>query len=89
MDPADLATRSIEASKLKESTGHRCPKSLYNSLTTVTDDRDTDAEIFPDDPEVRKDSNVLGTHVDVCSTIGSDRSAGFQNGQNFKVQSQS
>ena len=58
VNPADLATRSIEASKLKESTWHKGPKFLYNSLTTVTNDRNTDGEIFPDDPEVRKDSNV-------------------------------
>ena len=77
LNPADLATRSIEASKLKESTWHRGPKFLYNSLTTVTNDRDTDAEIFPDDPEVRKDSNVLATHVEVCSTIGSERFSRF------------
>ena len=71
LNPADLATRSIEASKLKESTWHSGPKFLYSSLTTVTDDRDTDAKIFSDDPEVRKNSNVLATHVEVCSTIGS------------------
>ena len=38
LNPADLATKSIEASKLKESMWHRGPKFLYNSLTTVTDD---------------------------------------------------
>ena len=77
LNPADLATRSIEASKLKESTWHRGPKFLNNSLTTVTDDRDTDAEIFSDDPEVRKDLNVSATHVEVCSTIGSERFSRF------------
>ena len=72
LDPADLPTRSIaiEASKLKESTWHAGPKFPYNSLTTVSNDRETDAEIFPDDLEVLKDSNVLATHVEVCSTIG-------------------
>ena len=77
LNPSDPATRSIEASKLKESTWHRGPKFLNNSLTTVTDDRDTDAEIFSDDPEVRKDLNVSATHVEVCSTIGSERFSRF------------
>ena len=77
LNPADLATRSIEASKLKESTWHKSPKFLYNHLTTVTNNRDTDSEIFPDDPEVRKNSNVLATHVEVCSTIGSERFSRF------------
>ena len=31
-----------------------------------------DAEIFPEDPEVSKDLNVLATHIDVCLTIGSE-----------------
>ena len=77
LNPAYLATWSIQASKLKESTWHTGPKFLYKSLTTVTNDRDTDAEILPDDPELRKDSNVLVTHVEVCSTIGSERFSGF------------
>ena len=62
---------------MKESTWHKGPKFLYNNLTTVTNDSHTDAEIFPGDPEMRKDSNVLATHVEVCSIIGSERFSRF------------
>ena len=33
--------------------------------------------MFPEDLEVRKDLNILATHVEVCSTIGSERFSWF------------
>ena len=42
-----------------------------------TNYRDTDAEVFPEDPEVCRDLNILATDVEVCSTIGSERFSWF------------
>ena len=36
-----------------------------------------DAEIFPEDPEVLKDLNILATHIEVCLTTGSERFSWF------------
>ena len=79
LNPADLATRSVEEGDLKESMWHRGPKFLYNSdLLTSTHNGESTTEILPDDPEVHK-IKVFTTHmhVEARMTIGSERFSRF------------
>ena len=72
LNPADLATRSVEASDLKESIWHTRPKFLYNSdLTTSTHNGESTTEILWDDPEVHK-IKVFTAHVEAHTTIRSE-----------------
>ena len=79
LNPADLATRSVEAGDLKGSMWLRGPKFLYNSdLLASTHNGELITEILPDDPEVRK-IKVFTTHmhVEARMTIGSERFSRF------------
>ncbi|KAL9974183.1 hypothetical protein ACROYT_G011194 [Oculina patagonica] len=77
-NPADLATRSVEAKDLKESTWHTGPKFLYNSdLTTSIQEGNIAAEVLADDPEERSDVKALATKVEPCTSLGSERFSRF------------
>ena len=70
LNPADLATRSVEASNLKESMWLTGPKFLYNSDPTASNHNGkTTAEILQGDLKVRKDVKVFTTHVETCTTL--------------------
>ena len=86
LNPADLATRSVEGSDLKESMWHTGPKFLYNSDPTASNHNgETTAEILPEDPEVRKDVKVFATHVEARTTlIGSERFSRFSKWSNLQ-----
>ena len=76
-NPADLATRSLEADDLKESTWHSGPKFLYKSdLATSTQEENSSAEML-NDPEVRSDVKSYATRVEKCTSIGSERFSRF------------
>ncbi|XP_078346784.1 uncharacterized protein LOC144632053 [Oculina patagonica] len=77
-NPADLATRLVEAKDLKESTWHTGPKFLYNSdLTTSIQEGNIAAEVLADDPEERSDVKALATKVEPCTSLGSERFSRF------------
>lgn len=77
-NPADLATRSVEAKDLKESTWHTGPKFLYDSdLTSSTQEGNIAAEVLADDPEERSDVKALASKVEPCTSLGSERFSRF------------
>ena len=77
-NPADLATRSLEADDLKESTWHSGSKFLYKSnLATFTQEGNSAAEMLTNDPKVRSDAKAYATRVEKCTNIGSERFSRF------------
>ena len=72
LNPADLATRSVEANNLKDSTWHMGPKFLHNNGLTTTQDGGTAAKPLPQDPEVRPNVQVLATQMAVGENLKSD-----------------
>lgn len=77
LNPADLATRSVEANNLKDSTWHMGPKFLHNNGLTTTQDGETAAKPLPQDPEVRQNVQVLATQMAVGENLKSDRFSRF------------
>ncbi|KAK3706058.1 hypothetical protein QZH41_004150, partial [Actinostola sp. cb2023] len=59
VNPADLATRSVQASDLEDSTWHKGPKFLHNTDSAASTKEGEIAEIAADDPEVRLETSPM------------------------------
>ncbi|KAK3742103.1 hypothetical protein QZH41_020261, partial [Actinostola sp. cb2023] len=77
VNPADLATRSVQASDLEDSTWHKGPKFLHNTDSAASTKEGEIAEIAADDPEVRLEVKVLLTQAEACTMLGSKRFSRF------------
>ena len=78
LNPADLATRSVEANDLGDSTWHTGPTFLHNNgPNTETEDGKTAAEPLQQDPEVRQNVQVLTTQLAVTENLESGRFSRF------------
>ena len=86
LNPADLATRSIEASDLQASAWHTGPKFLLKSdPSTASDKGNAAAEMLPDDAEERPHVKVLATCVETRTALGAERFNRFSNWATLKV----
>ena len=72
LNPADLATRSVDAQNLKDSVWHRGPNFLHNEDAVVDSTSDTSTDPAVDDPEVRPALKVLTTQVLPNKTLGTN-----------------
>ena len=78
LNPADLATRSVDAQNLKDSVWHRGPNFLHNEDAVVDSTSDTlSADPAVDDPEVRPALKVLTTQVLPNKALGTNRFSKF------------
>lgn len=83
LNPADLATRSVKASLLKDSTWLNGPKFLQNRSPSETDL--TTLELAAEDPELRPDITTSATHVKLVAhtNLGTTRFLRFSRWPNL------
>ena len=83
LNPADLATRSVKASLLKDSTWLNDPKFLQDQSTSETDT--TTVELAAEDPELRPNITTLTTHAKFVSytNLGATRFLRFSRWSNL------
>ena len=77
-NPADLATRSVQAQNLKDSIWHSGPQFLYHHGSSVNETISSDASLpTEDDPEVRPLVKSLATRVLQNKSLGTSRFSRF------------
>ena len=77
-NPADLATRSVQAQNLKDSIWHSGPRFLYHHGSSVNGTISSDASLpTEDDPEVRLLVESLVTEVLQNTSLGTSRFSRF------------
>ena len=78
LNPADLATRSVDADKLSNSIWHTGPAFLYKEHTAANTPVSSFAsESRKDDPEVRPEVKALTTQLQPNKCLGSERFSRF------------
>lgn len=76
-NPADLATRSVDAKNLSSSMWHHGPTFLHHQEVSVNTNASLASETAEDDPEVRPVVQALATQIMPDKRLGTSRFARF------------
>ena len=76
-NPADLATRSVDAKNLSSSMWHHGPNFLHHQETSVNTNASLASETAEDDPDVRPVVQVLATQIIPDKPLGTSRFSRF------------
>ena len=76
-NPADLATRSVDAQNLSSSMWHHGPTFLHHQEASVNTNTSLASETAEDDPEVRPVVQVLATQIIPDKPLGTSRLSRF------------
>ena len=76
-NPADLATRSVDAQNLSSSMWHHGPTFLHHQEASVNTNASLASETAEDDPEVRPVVQVLATQIIPDKPLGTSRFSRF------------